>query len=59
MQDFKLRFAACSDPTDASTCQFTRVRSGTIVSLFSIGTMIGALCGGTYVMPSMCFRRPV
>ncbi|KAI0791266.1 general substrate transporter [Abortiporus biennis] len=45
MQDFLLRFATCSDPTNASTCQFSIVREGLIVALLSIGTLIGALLG--------------
>ncbi|KAF8876788.1 general substrate transporter [Gymnopilus junonius] len=45
MDDFKLRFATCSNMTDASTCEFTVVRAGLIVSLLSIGTLAGALLG--------------
>ncbi|KAJ7589024.1 general substrate transporter [Mycena floridula] len=45
MEDFKLRFATCTSPGDPSTCQFSTVRSGLIVSLLSIGTLIGALIG--------------
>ncbi|KAI5121771.1 hypothetical protein M0805_009582 [Coniferiporia weirii] len=42
MPDFLQRFGEC----DASgACSFTNVRSGLIVSLLSIGTLIGALCG--------------
>jgi len=45
MDDFKQRFATCTDQTVASTCEFTTVRSGLIVSLLSIGTLAGALAG--------------
>lgn len=45
MDDFKLRFATCSNPTDPNTCEFTTVRAGLIVSLLSIGTLAGALLG--------------
>lgn len=45
MDDFLLRFAKCSSPTDASTCSFSVVREGLIVSLLSIGTLFGALFG--------------
>lgn len=45
MDDFLLRFATCTNPTDASTCAFTVVREGLIVSLLSIGTLFGALFG--------------
>lgn len=45
MEDFKLRFATCGIPDDASTCHFTNVRSGLIVGLLSIGTLFGALFG--------------
>jgi len=45
MHDFLLRFATCSTPGDPSTCQFSIVREGLIVSLLSIGTLIGALIG--------------
>ncbi|KDR83797.1 hypothetical protein GALMADRAFT_236183 [Galerina marginata CBS 339.88] len=45
MQDFKLRFATCSNPADHNTCQFSVVRAGLIVSLLSIGTLVGALMG--------------
>jgi hypothetical protein len=50
MSDFKLRFAHCSTAGDASTCEFSRVREGLIVSLLSIGTLIGALFGAPYVL---------
>jgi MFS transporter, SP family, sugar:H+ symporter len=43
MEDFKLRFAQCTTPGDVSTCNFSDVRSGLIVSLLSIGTLFGAL----------------
>lgn len=45
MEDFKLRFATCSNLSDASTCSFSTVRAGLIVSLLSIGTLFGALAG--------------
>ncbi len=45
MNDFKLRFAMCSNAADASTCEFSTVRAGLIVSLLSIGTLAGALIG--------------
>lgn len=45
MPDFKLRFASCSTPGDVDTCNFSNVRSGLIVALLSIGTLIGALIG--------------
>ena len=47
MEDFKRRFANhCSlAVTDAAECNFTNVRSGLIVSLLSIGTLIGAVLG--------------
>ena len=47
MDDFLLRFAQCSDPTDVSTCSFSIVREGLIVALLSIGTLIGALLGAS------------
>jgi hypothetical protein len=50
MSDFKLRFAHCNTAGDASTCEFSRVREGLIVSLLSIGTLIGALIGASYVL---------
>ncbi|KAJ3509979.1 hypothetical protein NLJ89_g4928 [Agrocybe chaxingu] len=45
MEDFKLRFATCSNPADHNTCEFSTVRAGLIVSLLSIGTLAGALMG--------------
>jgi MFS transporter, SP family, sugar:H+ symporter len=45
MDDFLLRFAECSDPTNPSSCHFTNVREGLIVALLSIGTLFGALFG--------------
>jgi SP family sugar:H+ symporter-like MFS transporter len=45
MNDFRRRFATCSTPGDASTCEFSVVRAGLIVSLLSIGTLVGALLG--------------
>lgn len=49
MEDFRLRFATCGIPDDASTCQFSNVRSGLIVGLLSIGTLFGALFGAPCV----------
>ncbi|KAF4622190.1 hypothetical protein D9613_009424 [Agrocybe pediades] len=62
MEDFKLRFATCSNPVDHNTCEFSTVRSGLIVSLLSIGTLAGALIGAPtadrlgrrYAMTSEC-----
>ncbi|KAF9026628.1 general substrate transporter [Hymenopellis radicata] len=45
MADFKLRFGQCDAPGVADSCSFSNVRSGLIVGLLSIGTLIGALCG--------------
>ncbi|KAI0264923.1 general substrate transporter [Gloeopeniophorella convolvens] len=45
MKDFLLRFAQCGTPGDVATCAFSRVREGLVVSLLSIGTLIGALAG--------------
>ena len=45
MDDFLLRFATCSTPGVVSTCAFSTVREGLIVSLLSIGTLAGALIG--------------
>jgi SP family sugar:H+ symporter-like MFS transporter len=45
MDDFKLRFATCTIPGSMGTCNFSTVRAGLIVSLLSIGTLVGALCG--------------
>ncbi|KII90375.1 hypothetical protein PLICRDRAFT_52115 [Plicaturopsis crispa FD-325 SS-3] len=45
MDDFLARFATCGTPGDASTCKFSVVREGLIVSLLSIGTLAGALIG--------------
>ncbi|KAF8658186.1 hypothetical protein AX16_002108 [Volvariella volvacea WC 439] len=45
MDDFLLRFAQCGTPGDVSTCEFSVVRSGLIVALLSIGTLVGALVG--------------
>lgn len=47
MDDFKLRFAQCSDPAVADTCEFSNVRSGLIVAMLSIGTLFGSLIGAT------------
>ena len=45
MEDFKLRFATCSEPTDHNTCQFSTVRATLVVSLLSVGILVGALLG--------------
>ncbi|KAH6899518.1 general substrate transporter [Coprinopsis sp. MPI-PUGE-AT-0042] len=45
MDDFKLRFATCTDSLDPQSCEFSDVRAGLIVSLLSIGTLAGALAG--------------
>ncbi|KAH9884210.1 general substrate transporter [Cubamyces lactineus] len=45
MPDFLLRFATCQTPGDAGSCSFSTVREGLIVSLLSIGTLVGALIG--------------
>ena len=50
MEDFLLRFADCSDPTDPTSCSFTIVREGLIVALLSIGTLVGALLGARFVI---------
>ena len=55
MDDFRLRFANnCGTSSgvavaDASTCEFSDVRSGLIVSLLSVGTLLGALMGAPCV----------
>ena len=59
MNDFKLRFAHCSAPGDPSSCEFSRVREGLIVSLLSIGTLIGALFGAPYVLPPQTKVHPL
>lgn len=55
MSDFILRFGVCSTPRDSSTCRFSIVREGLIVSLLSIGTLIGALSGAKCVSCSSIF----
>lgn len=45
MDDFLKRFGTCGDPNDVSTCEFSTTRSGLIVSLLSIGTLVGVLAG--------------
>ncbi|PSR84219.1 hypothetical protein PHLCEN_2v5507 [Hermanssonia centrifuga] len=45
MPDFVQRFAQCTNQADVSTCHFSNVRAGLIVSLLSIGTLVGALMG--------------
>lgn len=49
MDDFKRRFATCTVPGDVGSCKFTTVRSGLIVSLLSVGTLVGALAGAPLV----------
>jgi SP family sugar:H+ symporter-like MFS transporter len=58
MENFKLRFATCSNYSDASTCSFTTVRAGLIVALLSIGTLAGALFGAMYVVSRLLRRDP-
>jgi len=58
MEDFKLRFAECSNPLDHNTCQFSTVRSGLIVSLLSIGTLVGALAGAPCVIFFSLYIQP-
>ncbi|KAL8278295.1 hypothetical protein RQP46_009327 [Phenoliferia psychrophenolica] len=58
MDDFLTRFASCTDRSDASTCHFTNVRTGLIVSMLSIGTMVGALTGAT-IADRMGRRRAI
>lgn len=53
MPDFLVRFGTCSTPGDASTCHFSIVREGLIVSLLSIGTLIGALIGAKYASTNL------
>ena len=45
LDDFRQRFAGCSDRSDPATCHWPVVRSGLIVALLSVGTLIGALLG--------------
>ncbi|GAA5999125.1 sugar porter family MFS transporter [Rhodotorula paludigena] len=47
MDDFKRRFAQCTDPSNADTCEFSNVRTGLIVAMLSIGTLFGSLVGAT------------
>jgi len=62
MEDFRQRFGTCSNPGDASSCDLSVVRAGLVVSLLSIGTLVGALCGAPiadaigrrYAMASEC-----
>ena len=49
MEDFKVRFAECATPGVASSCHWGTARSGVIVALLSIGTLVGALLGAPYV----------
>ena len=50
MDDFRRRFAECSVPGDLDTCEFSTIRSGLIVSLLSVGTLLGALGGAPLVL---------
>lgn len=67
MPDFLERFGQCgggnagSVGTAASDCSFTNVRSGLIVALLSIGTLIGALLGAPYVSISyiLFYAKPM
>ena len=45
MDDFKARFASCDPGVALADCKFGVYREGAIVSLLSIGTLIGALTG--------------
>ncbi|EIN09409.1 general substrate transporter [Punctularia strigosozonata HHB-11173 SS5] len=56
LDDFKQRFAICTDPTDVSTCAFSKVRSGAIVGFFSVGTFFGSF-GAAYVSDFLGRRR--
>jgi MFS transporter, SP family, sugar:H+ symporter len=56
LDDFKQRFATCADPGDASTCAFSKVRSGAIVGFFSVGTFFGSF-GAAYVADFIGRRR--
>ncbi|BGP55490.1 hypothetical protein JCM8202v2_003094 [Rhodotorula sphaerocarpa] len=47
METFKLAFAECTTPGVAATCEFSNVRTGLIVAMLSIGTLIGALIGAS------------
>lgn len=49
MDDFKRRFAQCTDPSNPDTCEFSNVRTGLIVAMLSIGTLFGSLVGATQV----------
>ncbi|KAL5534954.1 hypothetical protein ACEPAF_3045 [Sanghuangporus sanghuang] len=51
MDDFKQRFAEC----DRGSCTFSDARSGIIVALLSIGTLIGSLIGAP--TSDFCGRR--
>jgi len=52
MDDFKVRFAECATPGVVTTCHFGTARSGVIVALLSVGTLVGALIGAPYVESS-------
>ena len=56
LDDFRQRFARCTDRSDPATCHWPVVRSGLIVALLSVGTLIGALLGAPYVLTSL-FRH--
>ncbi|GAA5942650.1 hypothetical protein JCM3775_003667 [Rhodotorula graminis] len=47
MDDFKLRFAQCTEAGNPASCEFSTVRSGLIVAMLSIGTLFGSLIGAT------------
>jgi hypothetical protein len=51
LQDFKLRFAKCSNPTDPNTCEFSTVHAGLIVSLLSFRAQenLPVTCEHSYV----------
>ena len=56
MDDFKVRFAECATPGVASSCHWGTARSGVIVALLSIGTLVGALLGAPYVHCQLSFE---
>lgn len=48
LPDFLKRFAECTVPGDASTCEFSNVREGLIVAMLSAGTLVGSLAGAMF-----------
>lgn len=58
MDDFLLRFAHCDTAGLVSSCSFSQVRSGLIVSLLSIGTLGGVLVGATWVSSRVLSNAP-